>query len=329
MIGHLLAMVLTACDTRKNPAAKQVANQFSNACDAFGDLARSLCESSSPPTSVSYQPTNRASVPHLPASLKYSKMRHRQVPDFSEGIRTVVAELHRKYKAQQRDVEENKRQITLHEGINLEKLNCEIQELQDEIEKFQSSEDALRQQRKDYRAEGLLRNVCVHGVAQYSLSRQIGKLREKMAASVAKQEAARALVDQRKSFDFAQAREALRVQDEELNAIGQDYKKQKDFLDDFNRQMKSFVDQVSDTARRLNMEIDRYNTLSLYEAKLNASANAYERRLVHQECEASFGDGSVGRLRSRVLSKIRELSARYDKQTRQAENHARTIGLLG
>ena len=329
MIGHLLAMVLTACDTRKNPAAKLVANQFSKTCDAFGDLARSLCESSSPPSSVSYQPTNRAPVPHVPAALKYSKMRHRQVTDFSEGIRTVVARLQRKYEAQRRVVEENKKQIALHEGIDLEKLNCEIQGLQDEIEKFQSSEDALRQQRKDYRAEGLLRNVCVHGVAQYSLSRQIRKLREKKSACVVKQEAAQALVERRMSFDFAQARDVLRKQDEELNAIEQDYKRQKDILDDFIRQMKSYVDQLSDTTRRLNSEVDRYNTLSMYEAKLNASANAYERRLVHQECEASFGDGSVGRLRNRVLSKIRELSARYDKQTRQAENHARAIGMIG
>ena len=131
------------------------------------------------------------------------------------------------------------------------------------------------------------------------------------------------------SFDFAQARAVLRTQEEELNAIGQDYKRQKGILDGFNRQMKSYVDQVSDTTRRLNIEIDRYNTLSMYEAKLNASANAYERRLVHQECGASFGDGSVGRLRNRVLSKIRELSARYDNQMRQAENHARAIGMLG
>ena len=71
MIENLLAMVLTACDTRKNPAAKLVANQFSKTCDAFGELARSLCESSSPPNSVSYQPTNRATVPHVSAALKY------------------------------------------------------------------------------------------------------------------------------------------------------------------------------------------------------------------------------------------------------------------
>lgn len=47
MIGHLLAMALTACDTRRNPAAKVVANQFAKTCNAFGDLTHSLFSSES------------------------------------------------------------------------------------------------------------------------------------------------------------------------------------------------------------------------------------------------------------------------------------------
>lgn len=212
-----------------------------------------------------------------------------------------------------------------HERIDLEALGREINVLQDEIDKCQSSEDDLLQQRRGYREEGLLRNVFVHGLAQHSLSSQINQLREKRNSLTAKQSERNALIAKRNSFDFEAQRDLLKRQEEKLTAIGRDYRRQRDRLDGFDSAMEGCVARLSDKVRRLNVEIGKYNSLSRYEALLNAASNAYERRRVHQDCEAKFGDGRVGVLRNRVLSRIRSMSASCDKQARQAADHARSI----
>jgi len=82
---------------------------------------------------------------------------------------------------------------------------------------------------------------------------------------------------------------------------------------------------VADVTQRLNSQIDKWNMLSWYEARLNAAADAYGRWLVHRECEARFGDGSVGRLRSRVLSRIKALNHQCDELIRKSVVQSRAI----
>lgn len=345
MANPLLTM-LVACDRRRNPAMglfERAASDFGKAlgslCTSIGDL----CESSSTPSYGSSDvrkpsmaasargssvDVSGASKRPAPVALKYTKMQFRTVPDYAGSVRAAVGELEKKYKAQQHVVMEIKSQIDSHERIDLEALGREIRGFQDEIDKCRSSEDDLLRQRRSYREEGLLRSVFVHGLAMHSLSRQIRRLREKQGLLKTNQSERKALIDERNSFDFKAQRELLGKQEEKLSAIGRKYLMLKDRLVGFDSAMGWCVARMSDTARRLNAEIGKYNSLSRYEAQLNAASNSYERYLVHQECEANFGDGRVRDLRSKVLSRIRSLSASYDRQVRQAAGRAREIGLL-
>lgn len=352
----MLLEMLVGFDRRRNPAAGLLYSAASDFGRSLGSLGRSLgnlcaeiASTCDAPSTSSQSPTSSyassavrkqlmaitadgrfvdvsgATERPAPAALNYTKMQFRTVPDYAGSVRAAVAELVKKYNTQKRIVMETKAQIDSHERIDLEALGREINVLQDEIDKCQSSEDDLLQQRRGYREEGLLRNVFVHGLAQHSLSSQINQLREKRNSLTAKQSERNALIAKRNSFDFEAQRDLLKRQEEKLTAIGRDYRRQRDRLDGFDSAMEGCVARLSDKVRRLNVEIGKYNSLSRYEALLNAASNAYERRRVHQDCEAKFGDGRVGVLRNRVLSRIRSMSASCDKQARQAADHARSI----
>lgn len=357
-MANPLLMMLVACDRRRNPAIGLVGRAASDFGRALGGLCTSignLCESSpspapSPMPKSSYAQSavrkplmavsasdrivdvSGASERPAPAALNYTKMQFRTVPDYAGSVRAVVAELVKKYNAQKRIVMETKAQIDSHERIDLEALGREISALQDEIDKCQSTEDDLLQQRRGYREEGLLRYVFVHGLSVHSLSLKVGQLREKRESFATKLSELKALVAKRNSFDFAAAKLAVESTEANLESVHQDYWREKNRLDDFDRQMKRFMDPLSDTTNCLNLEIDKYNALNEYAARLDAipsvaSDAAYRRHLVHQECEAEFGDGRVGQMRSRVLVRIRKLIGRYDNLVRQAKNHAHAIGL--
>ena len=358
-MANPLLMMLVACDRRRNPAIGLVGRAASDFGRALGGLCTSignLCESSpsqapSPLPKSSYAPSavrkplmavsasgrivdvSGASVRPESPVLNYAKMQHRTIPDYAGAVRAAVAELGKKYNAQERAISEAKTQIDSHGRIDLAELDRKIGGIQDEINKCQTSEDDLHRLRRCYREEGLLRYVFVHGLSLHSLSRQVGQLREKRESFATKLSELKALVAKRNSFDFAAAKLAVQSKEENLESVRQDYWREKNRLDDIDRQMKHFMDPLSDTANCLNLEIDKYNALSQYAARLDAIPNAtsdaaYRRHLVHQECEAEFGDGRVGQLRSRVLARIRKLTGRYDNLVRQAKNHARAIGLL-
>ena len=352
----MLLEMLVGFDRRRNPAAGLLYSAASDFGRSLGSLGRSLgnlcaeiassCDtpstpSPSPTSSYASYATSKpllaltasgevvdvsgTSVRPSRAGLNYSKMKPRTIPDYAGSVRSAVAELGKKYKAQQLAVREIKARIESHERINLDDLNREINELQVEIDNCLSSEDELLRQRQSYREEGLLRNVFVHGLAQHSLSSQIGQLREKRESLVTKQSELQALIAKRNSFDFAAQEGLLKKQEEKLNGIKQDYQRQKERLDGFDLEIQGCIARLSDTTRRLNGEIGKYNALSRYEAMLNAASSRDAKRRVHQECEANFGDGRVGLLRNRVLSRIRRLSVSYDKQVRQAADRARAI----
>lgn len=357
-MANPLLMMLVACDRRRNPAIGLAGRAASDFGRAFGRLCTSignLCESSPTPVSSPSPNTSYATSavrkplmavtaggrivdvsggPGRPASavLSYSKMQHRTIPDYAGSVRAAVAELGRKYNAQQSAIREAKTQIDSHGRIDLEELDRKIGGIQEEIDKCQTSEDDLHRLRRCYREEGLLRYVFVHGLSLHSLSRQVGQLREKRESFATKLSELKALVAKHNSFDFAAAKLAVQSKEENLESVRQDYWREKNRLDDIDRQMKHFMGPLSDTTNCLNLEIDKYNALSQYAARLDAipsaaSDAAYRRRLVHQECEAEFGDGRVGQMRSRVLVRIRKLIGRYDNLVRQAKNHARAIGL--
>ena len=355
-MSDIFLKMLVAYDRRRNPAAGLLYSATSDFGRSLGSLGRSLgnlcagiasaCDTpSTPSTSLTSSCASRAvrkplmaitadgrfvdvsgaSERPAPVALNYTKMQFRTVPDYAESVRAAVAELAKKYNAQEKTVRDIKTQIDSHERIDQEALGCEINGLQVEIDECQSTEDDLLRQRQSYREEGLLRNVLIHGLAQHALSSQIGQLREKRNLLAAKQSERKALIAQRNSFEFEMQRDLLKRQEEKLTAIGRDYRRQKARLDGFDLAMEGCVASLSDKARRLNVEIGKYNSLSRYEAQLNAASNAYERRRVHQECEANFGDGRVGVLRNRVLSRIRSMSASYDKQVRQAADRAYAV----
>ena len=352
----MLLEMLVGFDRRRNPAAGLLYSAASDFGRSLGSLGRSLgnlcteiASACDTPSTPSPSPTSScassavrkplmamtadgrfvgvsgASERPASAPLNYTKMQFRTVPDYAGSVRAAVAELAKKYKAQERVVRDAKDLIDSHERIDLEAQGHEIGALQDEIDKCQSTEADLLRQRQSYREEGLLRNVFVHGLAQHSLSSQINQLREKRNSLAAKQSERNALIAKRNSFDFKAQRDLLKRQQETLMAIGLEYRRQKDKLDGFDSAMECYVASLSDKARRLNVEIEKYNSLSCYEARLNAASNAYERRRVHQDCEAKLGDGRVGALRNRVLSRLRSMSASYDKQVRRATDRARAI----
>ena len=352
----MLLEMLVGFDRRRNPAAGLLYSAASDFGRSLGSLGRSLgnlcaeiassCDtpstpSPSPTSSYASYATSKpllaltasgevvdvsgTSVRPSRAGLNYSKMKPRTIPDYAGSVRSAVAELGKKYKAQQLAVREIKARIESHERINLDDLNREINELQVEIDNCLSSEDELLRQRQSYREEGLLRNVFVHGLAQHSLSSQIGQLREKRNSLTFKQSERKALIAKRNSFDFEAQRDLLKRQGEKLAEIGRDYQRQKGGLDEFDSAMEGCIARLSDKARRLNVEIEKYKSLSRYVTRLNAAANAYERRRVHQECEANFGDGRVGLLCNRMRSKIRSMTASYDQQVRQTADRARAI----
>ncbi len=326
-MGDLFAKVLVAADSRRNPAAGMFYRAASDLGGLIGKIGSSLCSSGESPSPQIYPSCQSHSAVPAQRPLYYSTMRHRDVPDFTRCISAAVARLREQYGAQQKAVSATRMEIDSHERIDLRQLGREIKELQGEIDRCRTSESALVRQRGAYRAEGVLRNVFVHGFSQLSLLCQVRELRKGESSLAARQAALKELVDKRNSFDFSAKKRLLETQEGELNAIWQRWLSQWERLDYFNRQMKSFIDPIVDTARRLNCLIDRYNALSRYEAELNAARNAYERRLVHKKCEAAFGDGSVGRLLGRVVPQIRGVSSLYDMQVRQAEGHAHAIGL--
>ena len=318
-MSSLLAKVLVATDPRRNPAAGLFWRAASDLGRSLGNMCSGLSSLFQSSPEVPYQ--SYSNVP-APSQLKYSTMPHRSVPDYAHCISADLAKLREKHSAQQKLVNEIRMQIDSHERIDLCQLDREIRDFQDEIDGCQSLESAILKQRDAYCAEGMLRNVFIHGFSQLSLSRQIRKLRKRRSTLVAKQDDLKALVSKRKTFDFSAKRHLLKTQEEELNALWKRCLSQEAKLDSFNWQMGAIVGRIADTTRRLNCQIDKYNTLSRYEAELNAASNAYERRMVHKKCEADFGSGSVGRLLSGVMSQIRELSALYNKQVRQAERQA-------
>jgi len=327
-MSSLFAKVLVATDPRMNPAAGLFWSATSDLGRSLGNVCSglaSLFESSPEPVDVPYQ--NYATVPTRPP-LEYAKMPHRKVPDYTHCIRANIASLREKFNAQQKVVDETRQQIDSHERIDLQQLDREIQEIQNEIIKCQLSEDDLSKQSDAYCSEGMLRNVFVHGLSQVSLAYRIRELREGKAALIAKQDELKALVGKRNAFDFSAKKRLLETQEDELNSIRKRCLCQEAKIDSLSQQMQGFIDRLADTTSRLNIEIDKVNTLSRYEAELNAAVNAYERRLVHKKCEEEFGNSSVGRLHGRVMLRIRELSSLYDKQIRQAEYYAHAIGLL-
>ena len=307
-MSSLFAKVLVATSPRMNPAAGMFWRATSDLGRSLGSVCSgiaSLFESSPEPIDVPYQSYATVSPP---PPLEYAKMPHREVPDFTRCVRANIASLCAKHSAQQEVVDETRRQIDSHERIDLQQLDREIKELQNEIDKCQSSEDDLSRQSDAYCSEGMLRNVFVYGLAQISLSHRIRELREKKATLIAKQDELKALVDKRNAFDFSAKKLLLEAQEDELNSIRKHCLSQEEKLGSLSRQMQGFIDRLADTTSRLNSQIDRCNTLSRYEAELNAAGNAYRRRLVHKKCEEEFGDGSVRRLRGRVMLRIRELS---------------------
>ena len=327
-MSDIFAKMIVAADSRRNPAAGLFYRAASDFGRLLGDACSglfSLCESSSSP--ISYPEPIRYAKPS-PSPLHYATMSHRSVPDYTRCIRDDVARLCGEYRAQEKVINETRERIESHERIDLRQLDSEIKQLQNEIDRCQSSEKSIIELRGQYRAEGMVRNVFVHGLRQCFLSRKVRKLREEKTTLMARQDALKSLADMRNAFDFSAERHLLNMQEEELSTILQRWRGQVAKFDSFSLQMRSFVDRIVDTTRRLNCQIDKYNTLSRYEAELNAASGAYGRRLVHKKCEAEFGSGSVGRLQNRVVAHIRSLSSLYDKQVCQAERHARAIGLL-
>ena len=325
VMSSLLAKVLVATDPRINPAADLFGRAASDLGRSLGNVCSgiaSLFESSPEQISLPYQ--SYSTAPARPP-LECSTMPHRDVPDFLHFIRADISRLRERHSAQQKAFDATRQLIESHERIDLRQLEREIGELQDEIDECLSSEADLVRESNAYCEEGMLRNVFVHGLTQISLSHRIREVRKRKAALIAKQDALRELVEKRSAFDFAAKKHLLETQEEELDAIWQRCLGQESRLERLDRQMQDFVDRIADTTSRLNRQIDKCNALNRYEAELNVAANAYERRLVHKKCEAEFGDGSVGRLRSRVMSRIKALSSLYDKQVRQGESHARAI----
>ena len=326
-LGHSLAnlcgeIVSAACDSPSTPSPSSASSYAPHATSK----PRSVALASGGSVDVSGGPVRSST-----ATLNY-EMQIPQVPDFAKNLRSAVDKQCEKYNAQKNAINSMKAEIDSCERIDLEKLDREIMELQVEIDRCQSSASDFLRRRQEYRAEGMLLNVFVHGIAQRSLAKQIAQLHERAASLTAKQDGLRKMIDRRNAFDFEAAKGAVESMKGKLETILRDYWREKNRLDGIDRQMKHFMGPLSDTTNCLNLEIDKYNALSQYAARLDAipsaaSDAAYRRRLVHQECEAEFGDGRVGQLRSRVLTRIRKLAGRYDNLVRQAKNHARAIGL--
>jgi len=260
--------------------------------------------------------------------LKYATMRHRTMPDFASSIRSGVVSLHEACVRQQRVIDDVKSQIAAQEGVDLKKLGREIQSLQVAIDNCNCSESAFSEQRRSYRAEGMTRCLAVHGIALLILSRKIKKVRREKSGLADRRYRLQEIVDRRNSFDFAERNDLLKRHEAEMDSLRKRYLEERGRLESFNRKMSGVVSRLSEAVERLNSEVDKYNVLSRYNAELSAARDKYARFKVHRECEARFGSGAVGSLRSGVLSQIKRLNACCDDLSRKAEAQAQTVMLL-
>ncbi|MHA2788798.1 hypothetical protein ACXZ66_06580 [Corynebacterium sp. S7] len=78
------------------------------------------------------------------------------------------------------------------------------------------------------------------------------------------------------------------------------------------------LESIAQRIRGLNTELSKART---FEERLNSATNGYERRLIHEECEAAFGSGSPSKEIRRIMKQIES----EERNQRKIENRIQDI----